>query len=265
MRGVGVMEMNCNNIVNMARQYCIERSAQYKQQYFKAGMTGFVFYKYLATDELLYWVETLIDKDFDNDDTCVRALISFTNHFTSDSLTSPPNALAKKYVNDEKQNYIGYVSKLTSNCRPISLPYSRTITGEEKIHIREKLAERWNYHVGSYWDPLNETTKDETLFIMHKYMAQHQQDLSKSILNVYGWIFRYGEGFIERYECVQADWLNFEYSGRETIYTNRDTTWVIYLSHEGTVTFAGEILPNVKNILSDQQSKWNKFDIDAKR
>ena len=59
--------------------------------------------------------------------------------------------------------------------------------------------------------------------------------------------------------CIETVELN-EYSGCETIYTDKDFSWAIYFSHENTVAFAGSIVPKIKELLSNESEHWNKFE-----
>ena len=52
-----------------------------------------------------------------------------------------------------------------------------------------------------------------------------------------------------------------EYSGSETIYTDQQFTWAIYYSHENTVSFAGSIVPKVKDLLLPVKDHWDKFEM----
>ena len=47
--------------------------------------------------------------------------------------------------------------------------------------------------------------------------------------------------------------------GCEVAYTDKDFRWLIYFSHEGTVTFAGSFVPQVKNILRNETAHWNRW------
>jgi hypothetical protein len=49
-------------------------------------------------------------------------------------------------------------------------------------------------------------------------------------------------------------------SGCETAYCPKDFSWIIYYSHENTVTFAGTIVPQIKKLLRSEQAYWNRFD-----
>ena len=50
------------------------------------------------------------------------------------------------------------------------------------------------------------------------------------------------------------------YGGNECAYLPKDLSWIIYFSHEGTVTFAGSILSAVRELLAGEREHWNKWD-----
>ena len=59
--------------------------------------------------------------------------------------------------------------------------------------------------------------------------------------------------------CLETVELT-EYGGLESIYTDKDFSWAIYFSHENTVTFAGSIVPKVKELLEKEKEHWDKFE-----
>ena len=66
-------------------------------------------------------------------------------------------------------------------------------------------------------------------------------------------IYSFGENNFRPEHCIETTEL-IEYGGCETIYTDKDFSWAIYFSHEGTVSFAGSIVPIAKNLLLTKKS-----------
>ena len=72
-------------------------------------------------------------------------------------------------------------------------------------------------------------------------------------------LYEYGEGWGEPTELTLEDNI-CGYGGCECMYLPEDLSWAIYFSHENTVTFAGTILPRVRELLADEREHWNKWD-----
>jgi hypothetical protein len=249
------------NIVDSARQYCIERSREYLDQYMQDNCTGTSLYKNAVVEELLYWVETAVDVDYISAIECKRALISFVDKLQK-FLSYPPDDIIHKVVDGEKQHFIEYMSTIEETCDAIDLPYNRTVVGEEKDEIKRQLANRWNYVTDHYWNPLSDSTKRENLFIMRKYLTKHYIEIRAYVMQNFSHVYRYGEGLIEPQYCSETSVLDFNYNGLEIMYFDKDFSWVIYLSHEETITFSGTLLPIIKSLLNNEQDKWNKFESD---
>ena len=74
------------------------------------------------------------------------------------------------------------------------------------------------------------------------------------------------------YECDEEEWSYpkhcfenaelIEYSAAECFYTDKDFSWAIYFSHEATVSFAGRIVPKIKELLKDEEAHWNRWEYD---
>ena len=72
-------------------------------------------------------------------------------------------------------------------------------------------------------------------------------------------IYSCSEIWYKPQNCIETVELT-EYDGFETIYTDKEFSWAIYFSHENTVSFAGSIVPKVKELLSNEKEHWNKFE-----
>ena len=251
--------MNYNNVLNNARKYCMEHSLQYHEDYTGSGVS---FYRYLVLDDLLYGIDTLIDVDFQNLSECKNKLFSFTSNFQNDSLTHLTNKLAEKLVSNEILSFTEYVGSLQENCEDISLPYSRRIVGEEREEIELLYLSKWEYY-GHYWYPMIKKASVEILFIMKQYLEKYAVEIKKMVLEPEVHVYEYGESFSrglkEPFVLYETGELSILESGVEVAYIDKSSSWIIYISHEQTVTFAGSILPQIKSILKDEQEHWNHF------
>ena len=72
-------------------------------------------------------------------------------------------------------------------------------------------------------------------------------------------LYEYGESCYEDGQILEVDVME-SYGGTECAYLPKDLSWIIYFSHEETVTFAGSILGAVKELLADEREHWNKWE-----
>ncbi len=248
------------NIVDSARRYCMERSKEFEHRY-ETSRAGIYSYRCLVMDKLLYWVETAIDADFDSAAECTQTLTSFVNRLQSDDVNHTPNALMRKIIDDEKKRFVEFVLSLDETCPTPDLPYNRTVIGEEKENIEKELADKWDYVRTWYWDPLCNATEKETLFLMEWHVRSYFEAIATRLQKTHPLVFRYGEGIDGRDSpyCAQTSVMDLSFSGRETVYFDQELTWIIYLSHEQTITFAGSILPIIKSLLAKERDQWNRY------
>jgi hypothetical protein len=61
-------------------------------------------------------------------------------------------------------------------------------------------------------------------------------------------MFSLEESWFQHPNCLETDDLE-GYGGIERFYTAKDYSWLIYFSHENTVSFAGSLVPAAKELL----------------
>lgn len=100
----------------------------------------------------------------------------------------------------------------------------------------------------------------DQFFVMFDYLEPYLEQLQQLIGLPHTHIYCYGESHLYPEHCLETVELS-EYSGCETIYTDKNFTWAIYYSHENTVSFAGSIVPKIKELLLPVKDHWNKFEM----
>ncbi|MGB4818852.1 MAG: hypothetical protein WBP33_07025 [Saprospiraceae bacterium] len=224
-------------------------------------------------------IETLVGQEFQSFDNCKQHLsdIGLKSHsiFTIESntdihllgesgkyksTTGKQNPIAKNAMTEERAKFVEFInSRTTENISRVEpLPYRHRLTDQEMISVRKQLADLWNYD-GDYWNPLDDKSPKETVFIMKDNLTK---DDSKKIIdfiasNPSKKFFEITEDRID-YE-IEIDSFNLDLY--ETIVTDKSFEWVIYGSHEGTITFGGTFLNDfVKNLFANRQEKLNKWE-----
>jgi hypothetical protein len=122
--------------------------------------------------------------------------------------------------------------------------------------VRDKLKEKWSIGYRDYWSPLNGDIREDTEFFNYQIFQKEfgMEKLGRLISDL---------GHTNIYELNEANddekvgVIEMEdYSGRELYYTNEDCDWVVYLSHENTITIAG---PSLLHALKIKWTDWNKY------
>ena len=181
------------------------------------------------------------------------------------SVLHPQNSTARHIIDKTNREFLAFLEEVLSGgdaLTPAEIPYARVIVGEEAASLIDRFRSVWGYVNTSFWFPLlGEAPEEisEKFFIMYEYCEPYMRQLEQIIGLPQEHIYSYGEnGF--RPECCFETAELIAYSGQETIFTDKGFTWAIYFSHENTVSFAGSIVPKVKNLLMAEKAHWDKFE-----
>ena len=138
------------------------------------------------------------------------------------------------------------------------LPYRRVLTIAESDNVWASLESAWGIMARSYWYPLCETSVADIVAFraddFHKFLPSHALRRKLADLSVDRvWELReYGPEYIEDFELFEPC-----YNGAEGTWTAPGHAWVIYASHESSVTVAGTLLPEIKRMWPNwQQYEW---------
>ena len=257
--------MNFNNAINHLRLWCINKADTYQKTYGQNG--GVTCVGYQTAYELEFKLSTLIDKSFENAKELKQTIFDFIDIHYEPSILNPKNNLAKHIVEKTNSEFLAAVEEIVSNYGTLpfaDVPYKRVIVGEEAAELRNKFCSVWGYVNTSLWFPLMEDEPKEVsekFFIMFDYFEPYMKRLEQILGLPQTHIYSYGENFCRPENCMETVEL-IEYGGHETIYTDMNFSWAIYFSHEDTVSFAGSIVSQVKELLLNEKEHWDKFEWD---
>jgi hypothetical protein len=156
----------------------------------------------------------------------------------------PPTALAA--MAEEREEFARFVQSVPESqletVEPLQL---RRVFGEEELRrLWEGLDSRWDLKKHHYWWPLREGTIPAEVLTFHtdwldetKVAAVREILISHGISRV--WELReFGE-----WGCEQSVMtLQPVYTGEEGFWTSASSDWLVYASHESSITLAGEWL-----------------------
>lgn len=110
-----------------------------------------------------------------------------------------------------------------------------------------------------YWIPLTIWKPENTEAFQDKYFEEEfGSERTRQILYSLGVekVRELREGKID-YE-VDLSVVEFDYSGEEGFWFDETFDWLIYASHESSITFAGSILPEIKKNWRNWQNRlWD--------
>jgi hypothetical protein len=206
------------------------------------------FPRYNALNAILIEIERYRPNDFSNFEEA-RELFILAAKDAQSIFTKPPNGeIEQQVMNEEREQLCRYILQLTERdlleIKPLF--YRRVLSESESDYVREKLKTIWN--VEGYWYPLTTLKRDDAEAFQDSYFENELgcETLNKilrdhNVTNL--WELR--EDGID-YE-IELSIFNPYYNGGEGFWCDANFDWLIYASHESSITFAGSILSDIKN------------------
>lgn len=247
-----------------ARRYCLDRYQMWCDRYAEIvrrngdrASDGFnystealaTFPRYLVLDAIRIDIETL-DPEALNDVEETRAFLALAGQTASGHFDRNPEKIAQRAIaeeRDEFRRFLGAISPSDLNAVE-PLPYRRVLTGEELSKLRERLAERWGIDPYGYWHPLAECSLPDVMAFQEQAFGEcvsaHQLRhllISRGIARVWE-ISEWGPSYIQ-----DVVLLNLGYFGPERYWSSSDMDWLLYQSHENSVTVGGWLLEQVRS------------------
>jgi hypothetical protein len=183
--------------------------------------------------------------------------------------TRPPTGEVEQRAMDEERELFGrYVRGLSSdelaNIEP--LPFRRTLATEESTRLWAELERRWG--VKGYWYPLDRAPDAERPLHTEAFNsdpffdAQPQQYLRDALAELgVSRLWELRELDTDADKEIELEQLEPRYTGSEGYWTDDAFEWLVYASHEDSVTVAGErLLPALQRRWPD----WAKHGYDAR-
>ena len=141
-----------------------------------------------------------------------------------------------------------FIKSLFSKNQP---PREDNLIESELKVISEGLLNNWKIDYQDYWFPLVELPEHYEVLTFHVYESEikkHEKLIIDILKKNNDFIYYVGENGNNKYSSSEIYWILFS----ETFVTNSTSQWVIYTSHENTVTFSGslfdkELLPFLKS------------------
>lgn len=147
-------------------------------------------------------------------------------------------------LNDEENTYSNYT---TQDILSEFNKYRRLIDKHESVHLHEKLKADWG--VDGYWYPLKspQPKSDEYLFLIDSSYEQYKQKLREELLkhNINSLFELREHGTHDNEYEIETVIFDPNYNGSEGYWFDHNMRWLIYVSHEDTITFAGKFISDL--------------------
>jgi len=185
-----------------------------------------------------------------------KALLILAGLTAGDDFTRPTADQVEYPVSiEEREAFCRYISGLSlSDLRAVeALPFRRVLTADESKNLRSLMYHRWQI-VDGYWYPLAECgLSDIVAFKEYAFSGTATQPLLQSILAGRGiarvWELReYGPEYEQDISLFEP-----HYNGAEGYWSSGNLDWIVYTSHESSVTVGGWLLGEIKAIWSSWQ------------
>lgn len=249
-----------NNVVCAMQEWCTAASERYQDEAELERMLSGYTNRYAKTrfaEEMDYKLGSLIDREFDDFDQMRSAILDMIPQRIMYALVLERNEEALAFVKEAEADFRAYLEEVPADVSAAPRPYYRVILGAERDAIAYAILEKWEYST-AYWYPLVGTFDENKLFLDSELLEPYIERLLELLGLPEKRVYEYGESWFVGEHCAEVDDL-YGYGGNEAAYLPKDLSWIIYFSHEGTVTFGGDIVPAVKELLRDEMEHWNKM------
>lgn len=242
-----------------ATRYSRERTGQDFPEYTYSDSDYNLFPRYHALAAILGEIEMLVDNAYPDLSVCRDTLIRIGSHAESPFTLIEDNAIEKAAILDERNKFNLFIQSITPEelAQVTPLPYRRRLNEEEKEAVQQRLLEQWNYD-GEYWDPIVDKSTSEVLFLPKNQLTTADYQAIIDFINSYA-----APHLLEATEegaFTEIAHSEFHPDCYETMYCDEHYDWLIYGSHEATITFAGEhLLAFIKKYFAGREALFNQW------
>ena len=263
------MQNNIENFLTAVRRYCIKNSSHWKEKYYEVASSGkdragfgytdealYMFPRYVLLDAILIEVEKFRPDEFRSLDEAKRFMTLLADETQDSSYAPQKDEIEKRAIKEERialGKFIEQISEVDlSSVEPLF--YRRVLSKEKSQSIREQLNLRWK--VKGYWYPLAIEKPNNVEGFQDSYFEKEVgTERLQEILHNHG---------IEKIYEIREYGANYEmelsvfeqyYSGAEGFWCDEKFDWIIYASHESSITFGGWLLFEIKDIWSNWEER----------
>ncbi len=256
------MSDHSERLLSAARRYCTDRFGMWAEKYAalsKAGKDrdsdGYhyteealrTFPRYNVLGAIQTDIERLTGRDLGTIDEA-RETVALAGLTAQNDFTDPMGTIDEAAMQEERQLFAEYVRAVS--CADLEaaprLPYRRVISEKEADKLRNQLTSEWGVSDG-HWYPLAEKSHENIEAYQDRHFQQNirTEDLRQMLRSRgIGRVFEVRE-YGPSYE-LDVELFEPEYNGAEGYWVSDNLGWVMYASHESSITVGGWLLDEVK-------------------
>lgn len=186
-----------------------------------------------------------------------RELILIAGRDANDDFTrNPLGPIDADAMADEREAFCNFVCRLSDvelqSTKP--LPYQRVLSPSESELVWARISERWQIK-DDFWFPLAECAVSDVAAFQDRHFLEFCSSFDlPALLSSRG---------VSRVWELRESGLNYEkdvslfdpyYDGTEGYWSSGELDWIVYASHESSITLGGWLLRQVK----DQWPEWHR-------
>lgn len=258
------------NLHTAIRRYCLDKSFYWSEKYSELLSTEksraeygysnealYTFPRYNVLNAVVFEIERFRPEEFKSLEEAKTFFKLIANEAQS-ILTKPPNEeIAEKAMFEEREKLCRFIDEQNEQDLLLVEPlfYRRVLSDKESKIIREQLDNRWKIPK-HYWYPLT-TEKPENVEAFQD--AYFEKEIGKEKLQEI--LYKHG---IEKVFEIREDGLDYEfelsifnpyYNGAEGFWCDTNYDWIIYASHESSITIGGWLLDEVKAVWTNWEER----------
>lgn len=256
------------------RRYCMERYTFWTENYTKLNDSGkgfsfdegysnkalATFPRYNVMSAILTEIERHRPSDFSEFEEA-KEFFKLAIKDAQNIFTEPPNEkIEEQAMNEERKLLCEYIETLDNEDLEYVEPlfYRYVLSEIERELIWGKLKDKWNHIGEGYWYPLTTWKMDgveafQDSYFEKEFSFEKLQDVLKELGTKKLWEFR------EDNINAEIELSIFEPCFTESYWFDESFEWLIYASHESSITFAGSILPKIKENWENWEERLWKY------
>ncbi len=267
MKGLASKGPDRNQITSLhsaVRRYCLDGIRRWRDAYSKLPNGGRVgmkytaesyqtFPRYIVLEAILSSIEAIVPDDFESLDDLRSAMVYAGTWAESTLSRGPEDCVQAESMTDERRQFVSYVRDLDASALVDSPPLfqRRTLRPDEVSVVWREISERW--HIDRhYWYPLSE--KEQSLHIEAFHVETFESEVGlgtlRTLLASHGvskvLMINEGGDFPQPSHEIELSYFEPVYSGSEWYCTAKPFDWIIYVSHEESITVGGWLLDEVR-------------------
>jgi hypothetical protein len=257
-----------------ARRYCFDRAALWHQRYVELVASRGAeanrscdhwsytaddydtFPRYQVLAAIQSEVECFLPADFTSLDKA-RHLLELAGSTARNHFTNHNDPVAIAAVEDERHRFAVFIRELDEAQLSVQrkLPFRRTLGSEEHMQLHHAFTQSWGTWYGGSVDRNPSQSPVVTLHVAamkepESYDALRAVLIERGIPRLFE-LREHGTGFE-----IETNIAAFTYNGAEGFWTSADFGWMVYASHESSISFGSSWLVEHMRSLIPEFAKY---------